>query len=72
MEVIELDCSDYVSITANLCPATPMILEVPSTPTTPLTSLITGSDYAQTTYASECPLTFTLKTVTPDATYSGS
>ena len=70
MEVIQLDCLQYITLTTI---SSPFAYTVPATPAGAQTTVLSaGSSYATTALPTDCPLTYTLKTVAPDATYSGS
>jgi len=68
MEVI-FKCDTIVSV-SNL--AGPYNFNVPATPAGSKTSVFLGSAYATSSNTVKCPLNFKLKTVSPDAEYSGS
>ena len=62
-------CSDYVTLTN---PAASYPFVVPTTPAGSDTAVLSGSAYAATSDGTNCVLTFALKTVSPDALYSGT
>ena len=68
MEVL-IDCTNYISKSAINGPFT---YTVPATPAGTFTQVLLGSSYSATTLAAKCPLSYTLKTVSPDATYTGN
>ena len=46
---------------------------MPSTPTGGVKqTVLAGSSYAATSLSADCPMTFSLRTVSPDAAYGGS
>ena len=68
---ITVDCSLYIHAVSPLTQSG-FVLNIPNTAPASNPTILLASDYGYTNDATNCPLTFTLKTVSPDANYGGS
>ena len=68
---ITVDCSLYIHAVSPLSQSS-FTLNIPNVAPASNPTILVASDYGYTNDATNCPLTFTLKTVSPDANYAGS
>ena len=69
---ITVDCSLYIHAVSPLAQSS-FVLNIPNTAPASYPTILLASDYGYTNDATNCPLqSFKLKTVSPDADYTGS
>ena len=68
---ITVDCSLYIHAVSPLTQSS-FVLNIPNTAPASNPTILLASDYGYTNDATNCPLTFTLKTVSPNVNYAGS
>jgi len=68
---ITVDCSLYIHAVSSLSQSS-FTLNIPNVAPASNPTILVASDYGYTNDPINCPLTYTLKTVSPDANYAGS